>query len=279
MRRREFQGFSSRLSQLFSRRRFLQRFGALPAIAGLRKFPFLEALAASSQFPFEEVSVGSSGITWVHTAGKSAEKYLPETGGAGCAFLDYDNDGWMDIYLVNSGQCDFYHPSHPLRNALYHNNRDGTFTDVTKKAGVAGGGYGMGVAVGDYDGDGFPDLYVTQYRRSILYHNNGDGTFTDVTAKAGVSAPGWSYERRLVRLRQRRAAGSVCLPVSRISTSPKHAVWITTASVTTAFPNLQAAAELALSQQRRRHVYRCQQGIGNCRAFGQGLGSRGDRYQ
>jgi len=118
--------------------------------------------------------------------------YLPETTGAGCAFLDYDNDGWMDIYLVNSGPCDFYTPPQPLSNALYHNNRDGTFTDVTKKAGVGGNAYGMGVAVGDYDGDGFPDLYVTQYSRAILYHNNGDGTFTDVTEKAGVAAPGWS---------------------------------------------------------------------------------------
>jgi hypothetical protein len=79
-----------------------------------------------------------------------------------------------------------------LRNALYRNNRDGTFTDVTEKAGVAAGGYGQGIAVGDYDGDGFPDLYVTQYGRSILYHNNGDGTFTDVTEKAGVAAPGWA---------------------------------------------------------------------------------------
>jgi hypothetical protein len=118
--------------------------------------------------------------------------HLPETVGAGCAFLDYDNDGWMDIYLVNSGRCDFYEPSQPLRNALYRNNRDGTFTDVTQRAGVPGDAYGMGVAVGDYDGDGFPDLYVTQYPHCILYHNNGDGTFTDVTAKAGVAAPGWA---------------------------------------------------------------------------------------
>ncbi len=117
---------------------------------------------------------------------------MPETTGAGCGFLDYDNDGWMDIYLVNSGGCDFFKPNPPLRNALYHNNRDGTFTDVTERAGVIGGGYGMGVAVGDYDGDGWPDLYVTQYGRSILYHNNGDGTFTDVTEKAGVAAPGWA---------------------------------------------------------------------------------------
>jgi hypothetical protein len=153
--------------------------------------PLLKASPASS-YAFEEVPPSSSGIKWVHTAGKSPEKYLPETSGAGCAFLDYDKDGWMDIYLVNSGKCDFYNPPNPIRNALYRNNRDGTFTDVTEKAGVGGGGYGMGVAVGDYDGDGFPDLYVTQYERSILYHNNGDGTFTDVTEKAGVSAPGWS---------------------------------------------------------------------------------------
>jgi hypothetical protein len=118
--------------------------------------------------------------------------HLPETVGPGCAFFDYDNDGWMDIYLVNSGPCDFYQPSQPLSNALYHNNRDGTFTDVTRKAGVPGNAYGMGVAVGDYDGDGFADLYVTQYPGGILYHNNGDGTFTDVTAKAGVEAPGWA---------------------------------------------------------------------------------------
>ncbi len=143
-------------------------------------------------YPFIEIPSSASGITFRHTAAHSPQKYLPETTGAGCAFLDYDNDGWMDIYFVNSGRCDFYSPDPPLRNALYHNNRDGTFTDVTEKAGVAAGGYGQGVAVGDYDGDGFPDIYVTQYGRSILYHNNGDGTFTDVTEKAGVAAPGWS---------------------------------------------------------------------------------------
>jgi enediyne biosynthesis protein E4 len=143
-------------------------------------------------YPFEEIPAKVSGITWTHTNGKSAVKYLPETTGAGCAFVDYDGDGWMDIYLVNSGKCDFFIPNPPLRNALYRNNRDGTFTDVTEMAGVAAGGYGQGVAVGDYDSDGFLDLYVTQYGRSILYHNNGDGTFTDVTEKAGVAAPGWS---------------------------------------------------------------------------------------
>src|SRR5881275_3321203 len=147
---------------------------------------------SSSKFPFELVPPYVSGIRWVHRNGRSAEMYLPETVGAGCGFIDYDNDGWMDIYLVNSGKCDFFDPNPPLQNALYHNNRDGTFTDVTLKAAVTGGGYGQGVAVGDYDGDGFSDLYITQYGRNILYHNNGDGTFTDVTEKAGVAAPGWS---------------------------------------------------------------------------------------
>ena len=159
------------------------------AICGL---PRLVRGAADPIYPFEEVPPEKSGIRWVHTAGKSPARFLPETTGPGCAFFDYDNDGWMDIYLVNSGKCDFYDPNPPLRNALYHNNRDGTFTDVTEKARVPGGGYGQGVAIGDYDGDGFPDLYVTQYGKSILYHNNGDGTFTDVTEKAGVAAPGWS---------------------------------------------------------------------------------------
>jgi enediyne biosynthesis protein E4 len=172
-----------------TRRDFLSR-----TIAGAlltRGLPLL-ALPETTQLPFEEVLPARSGIRWVHSSGKSPQKYLPESSGAGCAFLDYDNDGWMDIYLVNSGKCDFFTPNPPLRNALYKNNRDGTFTDVTEKAGVTGGGYGQGVAVGDYDGDGFPDIYVTQYGRSILYHNNGDGTFTDVTEKAGVAAPGWA---------------------------------------------------------------------------------------
>ena len=173
-----------------SRRQFLRTIAA--AGGGALAFPRLLSSSATSVFPFEEVPPSRSGILWTHTAGKSPQKFLPETTGAGCAFLDYDNDGWMDIYLVNSGKCDFFEPASTLRNALYRNNRDGTFTDVTEKAGIPGNGYGQGVAVGDYDGDGFPDLYVTQYGKSILYHNNGDGTFTDVTEKAGVAAPGWS---------------------------------------------------------------------------------------
>src|SRR5919197_3667890 len=173
----------------FTRRQWIwldSSFGVAQCLQGRSAF------AQATEPLFVEVAPSISGITWVHENAMSPSRYLPETLGPGCAFLDYDNDGWMDIYLVNSGPSDFWKPSKPVRNALYKNNRDGTFTDVTEKAGVSGNAYGMGVAVGDYDGDGFPDLYVTQYPHSILYHNNGDGTFSDVTAKAGVAAPGWA---------------------------------------------------------------------------------------
>ncbi|HLK04449.1 MAG TPA: CRTAC1 family protein [Candidatus Acidoferrum sp.] len=135
-----------------------------------------------------------AGITFVQDSTQSDEKLYLETMGTGVAWLDYDQDGLMDLYFVQSGPTDFYKPDHPLRSALYRNNGDGTFTDVTDKAGVAAENhYGEGVAVGDYDNDGYPDLYVTGYNRAILYHNNGDGTFTDVTAKAGVADEGgWS---------------------------------------------------------------------------------------
>ncbi|HKW18472.1 MAG TPA: CRTAC1 family protein [Terriglobales bacterium] len=150
------------------------------------------AQATSEEYPFELVPPSVSGISWIHRNGRSPDMYPAETVGAGCGFFDYDNDGWMDIYLVNSGKCDFFDPHPPLRNALYKNNRDGTFTDVTQKAGVPGGGYGMGVAAADYDGNGWTDLLVTQYNGVILYRNNGDGTFTDVTKHAGLPTEGWA---------------------------------------------------------------------------------------
>src|SRR5208337_3525275 len=152
-----------------SRRQFLKAIG-LAGLAGYGLSGRILNLSVSSipqppnVLPTVEVLPSSaSGITFARTRSRSPQFYLPETLGGGGGFIDYDNDGWMDVYLVNSGKCDFYDPHPPLRNALYHNNRDGTFTDVTEKAGVAGGGFGMGVAVGDYDGDGWPDLYVTQY--------------------------------------------------------------------------------------------------------------------
>jgi hypothetical protein len=133
-------------------------------------------------------------ITFQQDSTQTEEKYYLETMGTGVAWLDYDQDGLMDLFFVQSAATDIYKPPHPLHCALYHNNGDGTFTDVTEKAGVGGEGhYGQGVAVGDFDNDGFPDLYVTGYGRAILYHNNGNGTFTDVTAKAGVADDGgWS---------------------------------------------------------------------------------------
>ena len=186
------------LSDLISRRLFLKSAGTA-AVAGLcaprhraNTIAGAPAQDGAGQPIFEEILPIVSGITWVHENAMSPERYLPEAIGPGCAFLDYDNDGWMDIYLVNSGTCDFYKPPKPLRNALYKNNRDGTFTDVTEKAGVACGTFGMGVAVGDYDNDGYPDMFVTAYGRCTLYKNNGNGTFTDVTEKAGLTVPGWT---------------------------------------------------------------------------------------
>ena len=133
----------------------------------------------------------------------TSQKYLIETMPGGVALLDYNNDGLLDIFFVNGGRITSPMPTpenfdrHDPRywNRLYRQNKDGSFTDVTEQAGLANAGdgnYGMGVAVGDYDNDGYPDIYVTSYGKNVLYHNNGDGTFTDVTAKAGVAAGGWS---------------------------------------------------------------------------------------
>ncbi len=156
--------------------------------------------AAEDRFPqFSDVTQ-RAGVHFRTETSATSQKYLLETMGGGVAIFDYDGDGWPDIFFVNGAQL-----SDPMRtdeqpnksdprywNRLYHNNHDGTFTDVTEKAGVQGCCYGMGVAVGDYDNDGRPDLYVTGWNSNTLYHNNGDGTFTDVTKKAGVAASGWS---------------------------------------------------------------------------------------
>ena len=140
---------------------------------------------------FETIPPDASGIHWKHSNGQSEERHLPETVGSGCAFLDFDDDGWMDIYLINSGQSDFFRPETDLRNALYRNNRDGTFTDVTEMAGLAGGEFGMGVSAADYDRDGDTDLYVTAYGRNQLFSNQGNGTFLETAEQSGVAAKGW----------------------------------------------------------------------------------------
>ena len=177
---------------LRSRRDFVRLLGACALGGGFaRAMPLGTAMQASHLF--EEVPASQSGISWTHTNAMSPERHLPETMGPGVAFFDYDNDGWMDIFLVNSGGADFYQPKAPLRHALYRNNRNGTFTDVTEKAGLAGGDtFGMGCAIADFDNDGHQDILVTAYGRCTLYRNNGDGTFADVTAKAGVAPPTWT---------------------------------------------------------------------------------------
>ena len=133
----------------------------------------------------------AAGITFRHDAAASEDKYYIETMGSGVGWIDYDQDGLLDLYFVQQGPTKLYKPSQPLRSALYHNNGDGTFTDVTEKAGVgAENFFGMGVAVGDYDNDGYSDLYLMGWGGAFLFHNNGNGTFTDVTERAGVGDHG-----------------------------------------------------------------------------------------
>ena len=139
-------------------------------------------------------------INFVDQASPTAKKYLLEAMGSGVALFDYDNDGRLDIFIANGAPIQ--DPTAPgtipqktspkYWNRLYHQKADGTFEDVTEKAGVAGIGYSTGVAVGDYDNDGYEDLFVAGYGRSTLYHNNGDGSFSDVTAAAGVGGSGWA---------------------------------------------------------------------------------------
>ncbi len=167
---------------------------AVPALLAVSAF------AAEPPWPHFTDITEQAGITFQHHVGDLDLSNIVEATGPGCCVFDYDNDGWMDLYFVNGR----WHPDISdnrgrsfkgrLTNALYHNNHDGTFTDVTAKAGVGGNedSYGMAASAADYDNDGRLDLYVCTYGRNILYHNNGDGTFTDVTAKAGVASPGWS---------------------------------------------------------------------------------------
>jgi hypothetical protein len=153
-------------------------------VAGLLS-SFSLHLSAQNPKPIQFTDVTTAaGIKFVHFKGNNGVSINREEFGPGVCIADVDGDGWQDIYFVNGR--DLYDRSIPVRNALYRNSGDGTFSDVTDKAGVPGTGYGLGCVWGDYDNDGFPDLYVTQYGRNVLYHNNGDGTFTDVTDKAGV---------------------------------------------------------------------------------------------
>ena len=211
MKRRNLDGFGWMEEQSQTpRRAFLRRFGAALSASLFSSLPYSIAEAAiagpassssaakpapadtttsttGERIRFEDIT-RAAGIRFVHNSGAFGKKYLPETMGPGVGFIDYDNDGWQDIFLVNGMNW----PGHPGRvttSALYHNNRDGTFTDVTRKAGLAVPMYGMGVAVADYDNDGHDDLFVTAYGQNHLFHNNGNGTFTDITKKAGLWGP------------------------------------------------------------------------------------------
>jgi enediyne biosynthesis protein E4 len=139
---------------------------------------------------FEDVS-RSAGLTFRYTSGATDDLFIADTMGGGVGLIDYDDDGWLDIYLVNGCPLPFDPRTPPAPNKLFHNRRDGTFEDVTERAGVAGRGYGMGCTVGDFDNDGRDDLFVTGFRDTLLYHNRGDGTFEEVTDRAGVRSSRW----------------------------------------------------------------------------------------
>jgi enediyne biosynthesis protein E4 len=184
-----------------------------PYVVAALAFQFIDARCQSpppvsgSGEAFIDVT-DRSGINFRYQASHTSRKYLLETMGAGVALFDYDNDGRLDIYLVNGAPLADPTPKGTIPqktgsqywDRLYHQKPDGTFEDVTEKAGLQGAGYGMGVAVGDYDNDGYEDLYVTAYGGNKLYHNNGNGTFTDVTEKAGVAGGGWSTSAAWVDL-------------------------------------------------------------------------------
>ena len=186
-----------------SRRTFLQLVGKSAAALSL------EGILALAQPPHAfpatadtAASGGDLGVSFVNIAlaaglnvktiygGEHKNKYLLETTGCGVAFYDYDNDGWLDIFLVNGSRLEGFAGGQEPTSHLFKNNRDGSFTDVTAKAGLIHSGWGQGVCIGDYDNDGFEDLFVTYFGKNVLYHNNGDGTFTDVSEKAGVNGSG-----------------------------------------------------------------------------------------
>jgi enediyne biosynthesis protein E4 len=142
---------------------------------------------------FQDVTRAAGLAGWTHKMGTAQKKLIIEADGSGVGLIDYDNDGWLDIYMVNGSTFDAMDGKESTPHAaLFHNNRDGTFTDVAARAGVTNDRWGFGVTIGDYDNDGWPDIFVANYGKNRLYHNNHDGTFTDVAEKAGVAVGGWS---------------------------------------------------------------------------------------
>ncbi|HEY1986758.1 MAG TPA: CRTAC1 family protein [Terracidiphilus sp.] len=147
----------------------------------------------SGPIVFQDITAQAGIANWRHVMGTAEKKFILESDGSGVGLIDYDNDGWLDIYLVNGSTFKTLKGDEPAPHAaLFHNNHDGTFTDVTSGAGVANDRWGFGVAIGDYDNDGWPDIFVANYGKNRLYHNNHDGTFTDLAEKAGVTLGNWS---------------------------------------------------------------------------------------
>jgi len=168
--------------------------GAHPAVLDSKHRPITAGgFVSSGPVIFKDIEDAAGLTTWTHRMGTPQKSYILETVGSGVALLDYDNDGWLDIYLVNGSTVDALSgkTSSP-HAALFHNNHDGTFTDVTAKAGVSNDRWGFGAVVGDFDNDGWPDIYVSNYGKNRLYRNNHDGTFTDIAEKAGVTLGNWS---------------------------------------------------------------------------------------
>ncbi len=168
--------------------------GAHPAILDAQRRPITAGgFVPTGPVLFKDIAQSAGLAVWTHHMGTAAKSTIPETIGSGVALLDYDNDGWLDLYFVNGSSYDAEQgKTKPPHAALFHNNHDGTFTDVTAKAGVVNDRWGFGAVVGDFDNDGWPDIYVSNLGKNRLYHNNHDGTFTDVAEKAGVTVGGWS---------------------------------------------------------------------------------------
>ncbi len=180
----------------FSRRNFLRSLSRSALVLGFKDVLSLSIPVPSFAQESKPADLGISFVDVGHAAGLNAKtifggehknKYLLETTGCGVALYDYDNDGWLDIFLVNGSRLEGFAAGQEPISHLFKNNRDGTFTDVTAKAGVGHAGWGQGVCIGDYDNDGFDDLFVSYFGKNVLYHNNGDGTFTDASVKAGVA--------------------------------------------------------------------------------------------